>query len=185
MSKNNKQVAVIGSANLEDTQLKKTCIRLGETLADNGYSLVCGGLGGVMEFTCKGFKASVCSIGVTIGILPSYEHADANPFIDVVIPTGLDIGRNQLVVASGFAVIVFGGGAGTLSELALASQMNKPIILFKGSGGWADKLSEEYLDQRKNSKIYHAHSIDDINILLEKLACEAGKTGVINSGHNR
>lgn len=156
---------------------------MGRVIAKQHYNLVCGGLGGVMLESCRGFKQTV-SEGTTVGILPSYDASTANEFIDVIIPTGLDIGRNQLVVASGFAVIVIGGGAGTLSEIALASQINKPIILMKNSGGWADKLTEKYLDTRENSLIYHISEVQE----LESLLCDLEKShrhfaGVINSGH--
>jgi uncharacterized protein (TIGR00725 family) len=102
-----------------------------------------------------------------------------------VIPTGLDVGRNQLVVASGFAVVVIGGGAGTLSEIALASQINKPIILLKQTGGWADKLTDEYLDERGSSRLYHAHGIEQLKHLLAQLVLQPSLSGAINSGHNR
>ena len=78
-----------------------------------------------------------------------------------------------------------GGGAGTLSEIALASQINKPILLMKGSGGWADKLTDEYLDQRCNSKLYHISSLDELRITLQKLSLLESKSGSIDSGHNR
>src|SRR3546814_12882286 len=57
--------------------------------------------------------------GAGIGILPGTNPGQANPYVDIAIPTGSDHGRN-LVVAQSEAVIAIGGGAGTLSELAFA-----------------------------------------------------------------
>ena len=177
------QIAVIGSARLNDSSVIKMCLDAGKLLADSGYSLVCGGLGGVMEESCRGFK-SAGSSGVTVGILPSYDASTANQFIDVFIPTGLDIGRNQLVVSSGFAVIVIGGGAGTLSEISLASQIGKPILLMKGSGGWADKLTADFLDDRRSAPLYHIHNMRELRTTLSRLEQEVDRAGSINSGHN-
>lgn len=178
------QVAVIGNAKIKSSLLQEMAESVGHTLNELGFHLVCGGLGGVMEASCLGHKSgeNFCQ---TIGILPSFKDNTANKYIDIIIPSGLDIGRNQLVVASGFAVIVLGGGAGTLSEIALASQINKPILLMKGSGGWADKLTDDYLDQRCNSKIYHIHTLEELRQTLQNLSRVETKVGFINSGHNR
>jgi hypothetical protein len=68
---------------------------VGRGLAAAGYVVVCGGLGGVMEAACRGAKAEG---GVTVGLLPRRHRADANPWVDVAIPTGLGEARNALVV---------------------------------------------------------------------------------------
>ena len=178
------QIAVIGDAKIKTPFLQGMAESVGLAINELGFHLVCGGLGGVMEASCLGHKSGInpCQ---TIGILPSFQESTANKYIDIVIPSGLDIGRNQLVVASGFAVIVLGGGAGTLSEIALASQISKPILLMKGSGGWADKLTGDYLDLRCNSKIYHIHTLKELRQTLQNLSGVETKVGFINSGHNR
>ncbi len=179
-----KQIAVVGNARLTDETLIAISRDVGKILAGINVDLVCGGLGGVMLEACRGFK-SVQSSGRTVGILPSYDITTANEFVDIAIPTGLDVGRNQLVVASGAAVIVIGGGAGTLSEIALASQINKPIFLIKNTGGWADKLTDDYLDSRKNAQIYHVDDIHQLaSLLISVVAKQHGFSGAINSGHN-
>ncbi|MFK5892671.1 MAG: TIGR00725 family protein [Pseudomonadota bacterium] len=178
------QVAVIGNAKIKSPRLQLMAESVGLIINQLGFHLVCGGLGGVMEASCLGHKSGV-NPSKTIGILPSFKENTANKYTDIIIPSGLDIGRNQLVVASGFAVVVLGGGAGTLSEIALASQINKPILLMKGSGGWADKLTDEYLDQRCNSKLHHIKSIEELGLILQSLSTIESKTGCINSGHNR
>lgn len=190
-------MAVIGDARLESPELIKYAVDVGHVIATAGYHLVCGGLGGVMLDACRGFKQANNDSIKTIGILPGHQAAAANEFIDIVIPTGLDVGRNQLVVASGFAAVVFGGGAGTLSEIALASQLGKPIILLKGSGGWADQLTMDYLDKRQNARLYPVHQLSELAPLLLHLENNTSNdktsnntsnnktSGAINSGHNR
>lgn len=178
------QIAVIGSAGINSEELQFMAEKVGFTINELGYNLVTGGLSGVMEASAKGHKSGPENLQ-TIALLPSYDPSTANKYSDIIIPTGLDIGRNQLVVSSCLTVIVVGGGAGTLSEIALASQIGKPIILMKGSGGWADKLASDYLDQRNNSKLHHVNTFDELKAKLLALATTPSKTGAINSGHNR
>jgi uncharacterized protein (TIGR00725 family) len=97
----------------------------GKKLAKVVDILICGGLSGTMKAVCSGFKAGR---GLTIGIIPSYDKNDANPFVDIVIPTGLGLARNVLVVKSADVVVALPGEAGTLSEIAYALQFGIPVI---------------------------------------------------------
>ena len=103
---------------------------VGRGLAAAGYVVVCGGLGGVMEAACRGAKAEG---GVTVGLLPGRHRADANPWVDVAIPTGLGEARNALVVRVADVVVAIGGEYGTLSEIALALKAGHPVV---GVGTW-------------------------------------------------
>jgi len=78
-----------------------------------------------MEAVCSGFKAGG---GVTIGIIPSYNKRDANKDADIVIPTGLGLARNVLVVKASDVVVALPGEAGTLSEVAYCLQFGIPVI---------------------------------------------------------
>jgi hypothetical protein len=120
-------VSVIGgrSCTLEVEQIAQN---LGKKLAKVADILVCGGLSGTMEAVCQGFKAGG---GLTIGILPSYNKKDANPFVDIAIPTGLGLARNVLVVKSADIVVALPGEAGTLSEIAYCLQFGIPVIGLK------------------------------------------------------
>lgn len=78
-----------------------------------------------MEAASKGAKEAG---GTAVGILPTYGAGTANAYVDVIIPTGLGHARNALVVAAGSAVIALGGRYGTLSEIALALKLGKPVV---------------------------------------------------------
>jgi len=119
-----KTIAVIGSRN-PDNETFEIAEQMGRLLAENGYTIICGGLGGVMEAVCKGAKEKN---GVTIGILPGNNPLEANPYIDIAIATGMGISRNLIIIRSASAVIAISGGFGTLSELAFALQLEKPVI---------------------------------------------------------
>jgi len=105
---------------------------LGFEIGKNGWTLVCGGLGGVMEGAAKGCSEAG---GMTIGILPGLDRKAANPYIRVPIPTGLGDGRNLLVVRASDILVAIAGGHGTLSEIALALKTEKPVI---GLETWND-----------------------------------------------
>ena len=111
-------------------EVEKVAHELGGKLAKVADILVSGGLSGVMEAVCSGFRAEG---GLTIGILPSYNKADANKFVDIAIPTGLGLARNVLVVKSADVVVALPGRAGTLSEVAYCIQFGIPVITL---GSW-------------------------------------------------
>jgi uncharacterized protein (TIGR00725 family) len=98
---------------------------VGRRIAEAGAVVVCGGLGGVMEAVCRGAHAAG---GLTIGILPNGQRLDANPNVDIAIPTGLGVARNVLVVMSGHAVIAIDGSFGTLTEIAHTLELRKPVF---------------------------------------------------------
>jgi uncharacterized protein (TIGR00725 family) len=122
-------VAVVGPGSAGEEQVA-AAEEAGRLIAERGALLVCGGLGGVMEAACRGARSAG---GTTLGLLPGDDRGDANPFVDIALPTGLGEGRNALVVRAADAVLSIGGGYGTLSEIALALRAGKPVI---GIGTW-------------------------------------------------
>jgi hypothetical protein len=83
-----------------------------------------------MKAVCAGFSSSG---GLTIGIIPTYNKKDANAFVDIVIPTGMGLARNLLVVKSADVVVALPGKAGTLSEIAYCLQFGIPVVSL---GSW-------------------------------------------------
>ena len=118
------QVSVIGAGTCSD-DIASLAYEVGRHLALNDCILLCGGLGGVMEHAAKGARDNN---GQTIGILPGFDISDANPYIDIAVPTGISHARNIIVVRSGMACIAIEGSYGTLSEIAIALKLKKPVI---------------------------------------------------------
>lgn len=116
-------IGVIGGRRTEKLLLKEA-EEAGKLIAQSGATLICGGLGGVMEAASRGAKAEG---GLTVGILPQNDAKDANQFIDIPIATGFGIGRNVIIARTADALIAVGGEYGTLSEIAFALQMGKPV----------------------------------------------------------
>ena len=144
-----KVIAVIGDGKVEpEGDEYNLAFETGRVLVDSGYRIQTGGLGGVMSAAFEGAKSSAhYKEGDTIAIVPSFDRESATEFADIVIPTGLDIMRNAIVVNAD-AVVAIGGGAGTLSEIALAWALFKLIVAYKGAGGWAAKLADQKIDAR-------------------------------------
>lgn len=123
------RVAVIGGSRA-GRQALDTALEVGRLIARSGGVVVCGGLGGVMEAASRGAREEG---GLVIGILPGGSGADANPWVDVPVATGLGYTRNALVVMNADAVIAVDGEYGTLSEIAYGLIHGKKVI---GLGTW-------------------------------------------------
>ena len=122
-----KTIAVAG-ASVSNRILSEVAYEVGHMAASKGYIVLTGGLAGVMEHTLHGAKDAG---GLTIGIIPSYDKSTANPYCDVVIPTGLGHGRNILVASSGDLCVSVGGELGTASEIAIAKKLGRKVISFE------------------------------------------------------
>lgn len=142
---------------------------LGTMLARLNVHLVCGGKDGIMESVCAGFISIKRRKGLAIGIIPDDYYSGANPFCEIVIPSGMGIARNILIVNTANVLVAVGGGAGTLSELAFAWQKNKQVICCTMFDGWAKDLSNIQLDKRRKDLFYPAASLDQIKQLLVEI----------------
>ena len=120
-----RQISVVGAANASP-DLIRAAEAVGRLLASRGCTVVCGGLGGVMEAVSRGAREAG---GTTIGILPGESIAEANRWIEHAVATGIGHARNLAVAASGEAVIAVGGEWGTASEIALARQVGRPVVV--------------------------------------------------------
>ena len=132
-------VAVVGGSAAEE-RVEAAAEAVGRGLARRGAVVVCGGLGGVMEAACRGARAEG---GTTLGILPGVDRADANPFVDVAVPTGMGEARNVLVVRAADALVAVAGEFGTLSEIAFALRLAKPVV---GLWTWELARAREAVD---------------------------------------
>ncbi len=131
-------IAVIGASQPSE-KTARLARQVGAELGRRGVTLVCGGLGGVMEAACRGAKSTG---GETVGILPGSDPSDANCWVDIRICTGMGYARNAIVVKSGRAVIAVGGAYGTLSEIGHALGEDVPVVALDtwelARGGVAD-----------------------------------------------
>jgi len=134
-------IAVVGSGTASD-ELRVLAEEAGREVARQGAVLVTGGLGGVMEAASRGAHEEG---GITVGILPGTDTRDANPWVEIPIATGLGQARNVIVVTAAHAVVAVGGEYGTLSEIAHALKIGKPVV---GLHTW--ELAKEFAERDEN-----------------------------------
>jgi len=117
-------ISVIGGHET-NPEIDQLAYKIGEIIAKNGAILICGGLEGVMESAAKGAKAAG---GTTIGILPGKEKEDANPYIDIALPTSMGLARNSIVACAADIIIALPGSHGTASEISYGLIFGRPVI---------------------------------------------------------
>ena len=162
------QIGVIGYAGPEEypsnNAPKKSIYKIAEDvgffIAQKGAVVVTGGKSGVMEFATRGAKKAG---GITIGVVKGKKRFTSNKFTDIEFITGMESdGMDEIFIVNMCdAFIVIGGGAGTLQEISVAYRNKKPIIIIKDTGGWADKINSNYLDERKTVNIQIALNAKD------------------------
>ncbi|MDY6836952.1 MAG: TIGR00725 family protein [Thermodesulfobacteriota bacterium] len=133
-----RMIGVIGAGHCDETVYEQAR-RVGAGIAETGATLVCGGLGGVMEGACQGaYEAG----GQTVGILPGADRGEANPYVMIPIVTDLGHARNILIVRTADILVAVSGGYGTLSEISIGLKLGKPVI---GLHTWPDMKGIQYV----------------------------------------
>ena len=155
-------IGVMGGGHVS-SQATEAAYRLGKRIAEEGWVLLNGGRNaGIMAASAQGASEAG---GLTIGILPDGDDRFASPHIQIPIITGMGSARNCINVLSSRVVVACAGGAGTLSEIALALKFGKPIILFDF------EVKDLFLPRTPGGRIFNADTpeavIDHIQSLLE------------------
>jgi uncharacterized protein (TIGR00725 family) len=142
-------IGVIGNASRPGVELPaallETATEVGRHVAEAGAVLITGGTGGVMEAASKGAHEAG---GLSIGFLPQADLSHANPYLDVALPTGMGTLRNVLTARCCDALVMVGGGVGTLNELTIAYDVGTPVVAIRGTGGWSDRIVRSLVDGR-------------------------------------
>jgi uncharacterized protein (TIGR00725 family) len=130
----------------------KNAYQLGRLLAEDGWTVLCGGRdAGIMREVSRGAKTVAGSL--TVGILPSVS-ARVSEYIDIAIVTEMHNARNNINVLSSQVVIACGnGGPGTVSEVALALKAGRPVILLG-----ADGLTQAFFQRLDGERVQVAGS---------------------------
>ena len=166
--KNKYQIGIIGSAGNDDYAGAQGATggmlieaeKIGRFLAENGAVVVTGGKSGIMEAGARGAKAVG---GQTVGIVKGKERFSSNDYTDIEVISGMAIdGFDELLLVNMCdALIVIGGGSGTLEEITIAYRNKKPIVALTTQPGWAKELAGRFLDNRKNIKIESAQNAEE------------------------
>jgi len=123
-------IGVMGAGRPLDEAAFSVAYRLGSLVAEHGWVLLTGGSPvGVMDAASKGAHEAG---GLVVGVIKSDDSRHASRYVDIAISTGMGDARNVINVLSSDVVIALPGGAGTLSEVALALKSGKTAIAL----GW-------------------------------------------------
>ena len=144
---------------------------VGKLVAQSGNILV---YGAEKEYSSLSTNAAISASengGITVGVTGGKDKKIFGDFMpDVLIPCGLGIGggREFTLILSCDVIIAISGGSGTLTEMAIAYQAGIPIITIPNFGGWAKRVSNEYIDDRKRLKCIEAKTPEEaVNRALE------------------
>jgi uncharacterized protein (TIGR00730 family) len=135
-------VSIFGSARTkpEDPYYQKA-VEIAGMLAENGFTVITGGGGGIMEAANKG-AAEKNGKSVGLNITLPFEQAP-NPYANVKVEFNYFFVRKVMFVKYAMAYVIMPGGFGTLDELFEAMTLIQtkrvkplPVILF-GSDYWS------------------------------------------------
>lgn len=153
-----KYAAVAGPGRCDD-EVAALARAVGHGLAAAGFTVLTGGQGGAMEAASRGAREAG---GTVVGVLPGSDRSRANPHADITIATGIGHARNLAVVASADVVVAVGGEWGTLSEIALAGVLGRPVVLL---AGWRLEHVREL-----PGEVHYANGADEAVELAARLA---------------
>lgn len=154
-------IGVMGGGEGASPQTCMVAYELGAAIARQGWVLLCGGrAAGVMDAAAQGAAEAG---GLTVGILPDTTAARASRFLAVPILTGMGDGRNIINVLSSQVVVALKGGAGTLSEIALALKSQRPVILLDFP------VYELFSAVAPQGFLYQAEHVDKAIVLIQSL----------------
>jgi uncharacterized protein (TIGR00725 family) len=168
------QIGVMGSAaDLKyGKETEKIAEKVGELIAKSGNITVYGAekdYDSLSTAAARGAKKmNGLTVGVTYGKGKDIYDKDNT---DVLIVSGLERGggREFVLINSCDAIITISGGSGTLTETAIAYQLDIPMIAIKGYGGWSDKLADTFIDSRERRKVILAKTPEEaVKIALEE-----------------
>ena len=145
------RIGVMGAGSC-DAKTADLAEEVGRRIAERGAILICGGRGGVMEAASKGAAGAG---GLVVGILPSEDEKSANPYVEIPIVTGMGNARNAINALTSHSLIAITGGAGTLSEIALALKVDTPVV---GLRTWEFSING---GETPTSALYRAVSAED------------------------
>jgi len=132
-------IGVMGAGRPLDEAAFSVAYRLGALIAERGWVLLTGGSPvGVMDAASKGASDAG---GLVVGVIKSDDARHASRYVDIAICTGMGDARNVINVLSCNVVVALPGGAGTLSEVALALKSGKTVIALGWDPGDAMRAS--------------------------------------------
>lgn len=118
-------IGVMGGA-AASAATERTAQEVGRLIAQQDWVLLNGGRhAGVMAASAAGAREAG---GLVVGVLPDEHTHGMSLDVDIPILTGMGDARNLINVLSSRVVIALHGGAGTISEVAHALKLGRPVV---------------------------------------------------------
>lgn len=176
------QIGVMGStADLNyEKEIERMAEEVGEEIAKSRNITVYGAEKDYDSLSTVAARGAKKFGGITVGVTYGKgKNIFDKENTDIIIVTGLERGggREFVLVNSCDVIIAISGGSGTLTEIAIAYQSNIPIIVLGNTGGWSEKLKNQFLDSRKRILITEAKTPEE----AVKLAIEKSKETLLNN----
>lgn len=169
------QIAIVGSTKGHGFSARalELAESVGKEIAQRGHTVLYGpeiSVESLPYITAASAKrAGGQVIAVAIGRARSSFFDQDIPDYTIYTDGGGGASREVVLINSADAVIAIGGGSGTLTEMSMAYMNHVPIVGMLGSGGWADRLADQYIDDRKKYKVYGAKDAKDAVDAAERL----------------
>ena len=93
-----------------------------------------------MEAASRGARTAG---GTVLGVVPGSDPADANPWVEFVVASGMGDARNAILANTAAGFVAVAGSHGTLSEIAFALKRGKPVVSL---GSWEVDPAVEVAD---------------------------------------
>src|SRR5438132_13066549 len=117
MSLNERIVTIFGGSKCSESDLEYSqAQRVGQLLAEAGFTICTGGYLGVMEAASRGAHERG---GRVIGITMNQFKGEPNRYLTEQVPTAHFYERLQLLITRSVGFIALSGGMGTLTEISL------------------------------------------------------------------
>ncbi len=170
------KIGVMGSASgpqTVDQHAREMARKLGNEIASRGYIFINGACPGLPNDALMGAKEFN---GFTIGVSPAFsEYEHVNEYMsphahDMIIYTGMGFMERDIInIRSADAVIIIGGGIGTLNEFTIAYDEGRPIGILTNTGGISDSIEHVVVELCQREMPKNLVLDDDPARLLDKL----------------
>lgn len=154
-------------------RVEKIAEEIGQAIAKSGNITVYGAERDYDSLSTAAARGAKKFNGLTVGVTygKGKNIFDQKGNTDVLVCSGLERGggREFVLVNSCDGIIAVSGGSGTMNEMLVAYQLNIPIVVIKGTGGWADKMAGKHFDDRKRMKAVPASNAQEAVKTIRKL----------------
>jgi hypothetical protein len=153
----------MGSAqgpSIENQENIRKSIELGHYIAEQDCILVNGACPGLPDEAAFGAHQAG---GIVMGVSPAFserEHIEKykspKDYYDIILYTGLGLMERDIInIRSSDAIVLLGGGIGTLNEFTVAYDEGKVVGVLVGSGGVSDNIDEilKICNRERNDRI--------------------------------